>query len=162
MAEKDRVLPRIPEIKRGDIILGLASSGIHSNGLSLARKVLPASDTAAWNELLTPTIIYAREMESLVATGKVLGAAHITGGGLLGNLLRVIPQGLTPRFTFDWPVPEIFAKIQSNAGISDEEMRKVFNLGVGIAMISHAADADALKTTARAAGFSLIPMGELA
>jgi len=162
IAEKDQVLPRIPEIRRGDLILGLASSGIHSNGLSLARKALPASDSAAWKELLTPTLIYAREMECLVATGKVLGAAHITGGGLVGNLVRVIPPELSPKFSFDWPVPEIFAKIQATAGIANEEMRKVFNLGVGIAMVAHAGDADALRGTARAAGFELMDIGVLA
>ena len=81
---------------RGDLILGLPSSGIHSNGLSLARKVIPESDRAGWEDLLTPTIIYAREMEVLTKSGKVLAAAHITGGGLSGNLQRVIPDGLSP------------------------------------------------------------------
>ena len=161
-AEKDSVLPRKAEIRKGDHILGLASSGIHSNGLSLARKVIPESDEAAWREMLTPTRIYVREVLAINATGKLLAAAHITGGGLEGNLQRVIPEGLAPRFDFTWTVPPIFAKIQSLGGIPDEEMRRVFNLGIGIAMIAHPADADALQEAARAAGAELLRIGELA
>jgi phosphoribosylformylglycinamidine cyclo-ligase len=162
IAEKDSLLPRKAEIRAGDLILGLPSSGIHSNGLSLARKVIPESDKAAWEEMLTPTIIYAREMGALIPTGKVLAAAHITGGGLYGNLERVIPDSLTPRFSFDWKVPPIFSTIQSKGGVSDEEMRKVFNLGIGIAMIAHPTDRAALGEVARREGFPLLDIGVLA
>ncbi len=160
MAEKDAVLPRVAEIRKGDLILGLPSSGIHSNGLSLARKVIPESDRKAWEELLTPTIIYAREMQALTETGAVLAAAHITGGGLYGNLQRVIPRELRPRFSFDWRVPHIFARIQSAGAISDDEMRKVFNLGIGITLIAHPGDADTLAAKARREGFPLLSIGE--
>ena len=153
--------PRKADIRRGDLILGLASSGIHSNGLSLARKVIPESDTAAWEELLTPTLIYVRELLALHATGRLLAAAHITGGGLSGNLQRVIPEALSPRFDFTWTVPPVFGRIQSLGGISDEEMRRVFNLGIGIAMIAHPADADALAAAGRAAGAEVLHIGEL-
>jgi phosphoribosylformylglycinamidine cyclo-ligase len=162
MAEKGSVLPRIADIRAGDLILGLASSGIHSNGLSLARKVIPQGDKAAWEELLVPTLIYAREMGVLCATGKVLAAAHITGGGLYGNLSRVIPESLAPRFSFDWAVPAIFGRIQALGGISDAEMRGVFNLGIGIALIAHPADAAALEAAARREGFGLLRIGVLA
>ena len=107
IAEKDAVLPRTAEIGNGDVILGLPSSGIHSNGLSLARKVIPESDAAAWDEMLVPTRVYAAEMRALIDTGRVLAAAHITGGGLFGNLQRVIPDGLRPSFTFDWPFRDL-------------------------------------------------------
>ena len=80
-------------VRKATSCLASPSSGIHSNGLSLARKVIPPSDKA-WEELLTPTRIYTREMKTLSATRKVLAAAHITGGGLYGNLQRVIPEGL--------------------------------------------------------------------
>jgi phosphoribosylformylglycinamidine cyclo-ligase len=160
VAEKDRVLPRKGEIHSGDPILGLPSSGIHSNGFSLARKAVPESDRAAWEEMLTPTIIYAREMEALISTADVLAAAHITGGGLSGNLQRVIPDALAPHFSFDWKVPPIFDKIQES-GVSDEEMRKVFNLGIGIAMIARRGREQALMDFARGKGFTLLPIGVL-
>ena len=160
-AEKDGVLPRWAEIRRGDLILGLPSSGIHSNGLSLARKLIPESDVAAWQEMLTPTLIYVREMQALLATGKLLAAAHITGGGLFGNLQRVIPDELRPRFDFAWRVPPIFRTIQSLGGVSDEEMRRVFNLGIGIAMIARPADVDALRGAGRSVGAEVLRIGEL-
>lgn len=162
IAERDEVLPKKSLIRSGDLVLGLPSSGIHSNGLSLARKVIPASDTAGWEELLTPTLIYAREMRALGATGKVLAAAHITGGGLFGNLQRVIPDTLAPRLSFDWPVPEVFRRIQSLGGIADAEMRSVFNLGIGIALVAHPPDAAELEAAARREGFTLLRIGELA
>jgi phosphoribosylformylglycinamidine cyclo-ligase len=161
IAERDSLLPRKEEIRSGDLILGLPSSGIHSNGLSLARKVLPLSDREAWEQMLTPTIIYAREMGALLPTGKVLAAAHITGGGLSGNLQRVIPDQLGPRFSFDWNVPPIFAKIQSLGGVSDDEMRRVFNLGIGIALIAHPADRPVLAEAAQRGGFPLLDIGTL-
>ena len=162
IAEKGMVLPRKAEIRAGDAILGLPSSGIHSNGLSLARKVIPETDSAAWADMLTPTMIYAREMGILVGTGAVLAAAHITGGGLRGNLARVIPDTLVPRFSFDWAVPGIFAKIQSLGGVSDQEMRAVFNMGIGIALIAHPSETDGLVSLARRSGFTLLPIGVLA
>jgi phosphoribosylformylglycinamidine cyclo-ligase len=162
LAEKGSVLPRKAEIRAGDLILGLPSSGIHSNGLSLARKVIPESDSAGWEEMLVPTRIYVREMGILAGSGKILAAAHITGGGLYGNLQRVIPDALSPRFTFDWPVPAIFAKIQASGGVSDKEMRSVFNLGIGVALIAHPSDRDALRALAGNAGFELMDIGVLA
>ena len=161
IAEKEAVLPRASEIRSGDVMLGLPSSGIHSNGLSLARKVIPESDSAGWAELLTPTRIYAREMAALTGSGLVLAAAHLTGGGLYGNLRRVIPDALAPRFSFHWEVPPIFERIRSLGGIPEEEMRAVFNLGIGIAMVAHAGDAAALLALARREGFALLEIGEL-
>ncbi|MGA2766520.1 MAG: phosphoribosylformylglycinamidine cyclo-ligase [Spirochaetia bacterium] len=160
MAEKDGVLPRREEIRPGDLIMALPSSGIHSNGLSLARKVIPESDRAGWEDLLVPTRIYAREMALLTATRRVLAAAHITGGGLLGNLSRVIPQGLAPRFSFDWEEPPVFQRIRS-AGVPEEEMRKVFNLGIGVAFIAHDHHREELEDLARREGFQLLMIGTL-
>jgi phosphoribosylformylglycinamidine cyclo-ligase len=156
--EKDAQLPRLADIGAGDVVLGIASSGIHSNGLSLARTALPES---AWSLLLEPTRIYAPEMAVLCATGHVLAAAHVTGSGLHGNLERVVPDGLKPAFTFDWPVPEVFLRIQESGGVSDAEMRAVFNLGIGIALVAHPDRASTLDAAARAAGFSLLRIGTL-
>ena len=161
VAEQDGVLPLKEEIRAGDLVLGLPSSGIHSNGLSLARKVIRESDSAAWEEMLTPTLIYTRELGILLASGQVLAAAHITGGGLYGNLQRVIPDTLAPRFTFDWKVPPLFGKIQTLGGISDKEMRSVFNLGIGIAMIVHPGAKDGLVDLAQRSGFELLEIGAL-
>ena len=162
IAERDAVLPRKSEIRAGDLVLGLPSSGIHSNGLSLARKLVPESDVRSWADMLIPTRIYATEMKALVQTGKVLAAAHITGGGLFGNLQRVIPETLAPKLTFDWPVPPIFARIRSAGGVPDEEMRSVFNLGIGIAIVAHPEDATLLRERAQEAGTDLLDMGVLA
>jgi len=156
--EKDGLLPRLADIRAGDVLLGIASSGIHSNGLSLARKALPERE---WGLLLEPTRIYAPEMAALCATGHVLAAAHVTGSGLYGNLERVVPEGLRIGFTFDWPVPEVFRRIQQAGGVSDTEMRAVFNLGIGIALVAHPDRADALEAAARGAGFSLLRIGTL-
>jgi phosphoribosylformylglycinamidine cyclo-ligase len=161
MAEEDGVLPLKEEIRAGDLVLGLRSSGIHSNGLSLARKIIPESDAAAWQEMLIPTLIYTREMGILLESGQVLAAAHITGGGLYGNLQRVIPDSLGPRFTFDWKVPPLFGKIQTLGGISDREMRSVFNMGIGIAMIVHPGAKDGLVELAQRSGFDLLEIGVL-
>ena len=162
IAEKSAVLPRKSEIRTGDIVLGLPSSGIHSNGLSLARKLIPETDSEGWNEMLVPTRIYAAEMRALIESGRVLAAAHVTGGGLFGNLQRVIPEALRPRFTFDWPMPSIFPRIQSAGGVSDDEMRAVFNLGIGIAMVVHPAERAALREVAGEKGFDLLDIGVLA
>jgi phosphoribosylformylglycinamidine cyclo-ligase len=157
-AERDGLLPRLDDIGAGDIVLGIAASGVHSNGFSLARKVLPES---AWGLLLPPTRIYAAEMAALCATGCVLAAAHVTGSGLAGNLGRVVPEGLRISFSWDWPVPEVFRRIQELGGVSDAEMRSVFNLGIGIALVAHADRVPLLDAAAGAAGFSLLRIGTL-
>lgn len=156
--EKEQLLPRLADIRAGDVILGIASSGIHSNGLSLARKVLPESE---WDLLLEPTRIYAGEMAALCATGHVLAAAHISGGGLFGNLVRVVPEALRLAFSWDWPVPEVFRRIQQLGGVSDDEMCAVFNLGIGIALVAHPDRVDVLEAAARGAGFTLLRIGTL-
>ncbi len=157
-AERDGLLPRLGDIRAGDLVLGIASSGIHSNGLSLARTALPESE---WNLLLPPTRIYAAEMAALCATGDVLAAAHVTGSGLDGNLGRVVPEDLRIAFSWDWPMPEVFRRIQQLGGVSDAEMRAVFNLGIGIALVAHPDRAAALDAVASGAGFSLLRIGIL-
>jgi phosphoribosylformylglycinamidine cyclo-ligase len=158
VVERERLLPRLADIRAGDAILGIASSGIHSNGLSLARKVMPEGE---WHRLLEPTRIYAAEMAVLCATGDLLAAAHVSGGGLAGNLVRVVPKGLRMAFSWDWPVPEVFRRIQRLGGVSDGEMRGVFNLGIGIALVAHPDRLPSLDAAAGAAGFSLLRIGTL-
>ncbi|MBU8913379.1 MAG: phosphoribosylformylglycinamidine cyclo-ligase [Spirochaetales bacterium] len=133
VAEADHQLPQSDSIKAGDVILGLSSTGVHSNGFSLARKALFEADDAVWRELLTPTRIYVRELAKVRCCIKA--AAHVTGGGLEGNLTRVVPENLQARLTWDWPIPEIFAVIERSGSIPQQEMRAVFNMGIGIAVV---------------------------
>ncbi|HOX12517.1 MAG TPA: phosphoribosylformylglycinamidine cyclo-ligase [Spirochaetia bacterium] len=161
VVEKSGMLPLLSRIEAGDAVLGLPSSGVHSNGYSLARKCVPEDDRTAWEELLTPTRIYVRELRLLRETGKLLAAAHITGSGLEANFERVIPKSLKARFTWDWPRPGIFDRIQRGGNVPEEEMRRVFNLGVGIAFVVKPADADSTLALCRDRGIPCFPLGEL-
>ena len=125
-------------IKKGDKIIGLPSSGIHSNGYSLINDML-WRHKIAWAdtpELLTPTTIYARQVEILLEEYPIVGMAHITGGGLEENVSRVIPKGLKAHIDWtSWERPEIFNKIKQAGEIEEEEMRRVFNMGIGYVLI---------------------------
>lgn len=161
VVDKASMLPRLDAMAEGDVVLGLPSSGVHSNGYSLARKCVPESDSKAWDKLLTPTRIYVRELGALIGTGKVLGAAHITGSGLDGNFERVVPKGLRGDWGWDWPRPEIFGIIQKGGQVPEEEMRRVFNLGVGIAFVVKARDESEVLAFAKSKGIEAFRMGKL-
>jgi phosphoribosylformylglycinamidine cyclo-ligase len=145
----------------GDPLYGIPSSGIHSNGLSLARKAVPESDAESWRELLVPTSIYVRELMHLHAADVISAAAHITGGGLEGNLVRVLASGLVPRFTWDWKVPRIFSVIRESGNIREDEMRKVFNLGVGVALVVPKSREREFLLSAQEGGIPVFGIGEL-
>jgi phosphoribosylformylglycinamidine cyclo-ligase len=159
IGEKDAMLPRLTDMAAGDLLYAIPSAGVHSNGLSLARKALGESDDEAWKELLAPTRIYVRELMKLSASGTVAAAAHITGGGLEGNLVRVLAPGLAPRCTWDWNVPRIFSRIAEGGAVAQEEMRRVFNMGVGIALV--VPKTREKEFLAAAAGMDVFPIGEL-
>lgn len=161
LVEKEKMMPLIKEIKEGDLVYGLPSAGIHSNGLSLARKVIKEDDAEAWKELLVPTKIYVKDMETLISTGKVLGAAHITGGGMEGNLQRSLPEGLKPDLTWDWNLPWIFEKIRKEGEIEEAEMRKVFNMGIGMAVIVPADAAETIESKAKEQKIDMVKIGKL-
>ena len=161
IVEKKRMLPHLDRIEEADLILGMPSSGVHSNGYSLARKAVDSEDRATWEELLVPTKIYVREILELISTGRIIGAAHITGSGLSGNVDRILPPGLRARFTWDWPVPPIFATIQKGGGISDAEMRSVFNMGIGMTVIAKKEEAEGLVDIAKNKGIDLFPVGTI-
>ena len=141
-------------IKEGDKIIGIESSGLHSNGYSLINDMLwrhkifykrgydekwgggNIEDPSPTPELLTPTIIYAELVQDLISEFPILGMAHITGGGIPENLPRCIPSGLEANVDYNsWPLPEIFKKIQLAGEIPEEEMKKVFNLGIGYCLV---------------------------
>lgn len=149
MVDRDRIIDG-RNIAHGDCILGLASSGLHSNGYSLVRRVVfemntfSPEDTVEGFEkklgevLLEPTRIYAGIIHELVENFEVAGLAHITGGGLEGNISRILPPGLALKLDWgNWDVPPVFPFIQNAGGIEEEEMRRVFNLGIGMAVVVH-------------------------
>ena len=162
IVDKEKMLPRKKNIKKGDIILGLPSAGIHSNGLSLARKVIDKKDKAGRRELLKPTKIYVKELKKLIARDNIEAAAHITGGGLTGNLVRTLPKTVKPVFdTSAWEVPEIFKKIQKNGGIDPVEMERVFNMGIGIAMVVKKNNVDDVLSFAKRSHIAIRVIGEI-
>jgi phosphoribosylformylglycinamidine cyclo-ligase len=161
IVEKSEALPRLEKIAAGDLVLGLPSSGVHSNGYSLARKCVDPKDRVAMEALLTPTKIYVKEVLGLIATGKVNAAAHITGSGLSGNVDRVLPPGLRAEFSWDWPVPPVFATIQKGGDVPLAEMRSVFNMGIGMAIVAKRGDEAALVAEAERLGTRLLRVGEV-
>jgi len=161
IVDKNKVLPKLDAMNAHDVILGLPSTGLHSNGYSLARKAVPEDNLELYKEMLTPTKIYIKEMKKLLSTQKILGAAHITGSGLLGNFLRVIPSHLKPAFTWDWKVPSIFEAIQKLGGISTNEMREVFNMGIGMALVVAKENESEVLDYAKKEGIDIVRMGEL-
>ena len=146
--ERGQVLPRLDLQNTGDVIIGLGSSGPHSNGYSLIRKVVEKSglswgddapfarDRTLAQALMEPTRIYVKPVLPLMKAGLVKGAAHITGGGLIENPPRCIAEGL--HAVFDWdaiPMPHVFGWLGETGGISDHEMRRTFNCGVGFILV---------------------------
>jgi phosphoribosylformylglycinamidine cyclo-ligase len=162
IVEKDKMLPKKDKIAKGDVILGIPSVGIHSNGLSLARKVIKKTDKAGRKELLKPTKIYVKELKKLLALNVILSAAHITGGGLEGNLKRTLPKKVEAVFDYSaWSAPDIFEKIKKEGGIAEAEMRKVFNMGIGIALVVNKKDADKVIAQAKKEKIRLLVIGEI-
>jgi phosphoribosylformylglycinamidine cyclo-ligase len=168
-AERGNLLPR--PIAAGDAILGLASSGVHSNGFSLVRRIVETSGLR-WTDpapfapgqtlgqaLMTPTRIYVRAMLALHRAGRLKAAAHITGGGLPGNLPRVLPDGCSAALTATWPVPPVFGWLARTGGVAAAEMLRVFNCGVGMALV--VSDAEAAIRVLEAAGETVSRIGTI-
>jgi phosphoribosylformylglycinamidine cyclo-ligase len=166
-AERGKLLPQT--IAAGDTILGLSSAGVHSNGFSLVRRVVEASGLG-WTEpapfqpgftlgqaLMTPTRIYVRAVLALHRTGLLKAAAHITGGGLPGNLPRVLPDNTAAALNVAWPVPPVFGWLASTGGVAAAEMLRVFNCGVGMAVI--VSDPDAAIRVLEAQGETVTRIG---
>ncbi|MCL1885158.1 MAG: phosphoribosylformylglycinamidine cyclo-ligase [Dehalococcoidia bacterium] len=154
VVEKDSIING-REITSGDIILGLPSSGLHTNGYSLARHVLgedlqslnkfyPELGQTLWQALLVPHKCYFKELKPLLSLIK--GLAHITGGGFSGNVPRIMPENFTAHFdTSAWDVPPIFKLIQERGQITKDEMYRVFNMGIGMVIIASPETADELR-----------------
>lgn len=165
--ERSKLLPK-NNAETGDIVLGLASSGIHANGFSLVRKILGdnnlSSDKTLLEKLLSPTRLYVKPiLEILHHNFKVCGIAHITGGGLIENLPRAL-IGKQHKIKIDykgWQLPEIFSYLQNKGGISDEEMRNVFNCGIGMALIVAEQEAVEVKNQLEKLGEKIFTIGEI-
>ncbi len=136
------------KIRKGDLIVGLPSSGIHSNGFSLVRKIFKDNQLHDRIEkngktlaeiLLTPTKIYVKRIHEMMSRFYIKAMAHITGGAFSKNIPRMLPEGLTAEIEEgSWPIPDIFRMLQKMGGISDSEMRRVFNLGIGFTLVLEA------------------------
>jgi phosphoribosylformylglycinamidine cyclo-ligase len=162
-------------VRPGDAVLGLLSSGLHSNGYSLARKVvferlrrrigdrIPGLNRSVGHELLKPTRIYVKPILGLLRAGMPIRAmAHITGGGLTGNLPRVLPRGCRAVIRQGtWPVPEVFRWLQKGGRIADAEMFRVFNMGIGFALVAPASRATAILGGLWRAGAPAFRIGEI-
>tara|TARA_B100000212_G_scaffold35579_1_gene23087 strand:+ start:449 stop:1294 length:846 start_codon:yes stop_codon:yes gene_type:complete len=130
IVEKKKIIDG-SNIKKGDKIIGIPSSGVHSNGYTLINDIGMHDP-----ELSTPTIIYAQHIQTLLDEIPILGMAHITGGGLVENISRILPTGLKPYIDWNtWTHPEIFLKIMNKGNVPLEEMKKVFNMGIGFVLI---------------------------
>lgn len=158
----------------GDVLIGIPASGLHSNGYSLARKVLlergglklsrriPELGRTLGEELLEPTRIYAKITKKLFGAFRIKGAAHITGGGISGNLPRVLPQGrhaVVERTS--WPVPPVFGLIQKIGGIAQPEMDATFNMGLGMILVVGKKDADPVIRMLQRTGERSFVVGEI-
>jgi phosphoribosylformylglycinamidine cyclo-ligase len=173
-AERGTLLPR-GDLKVGDVVLGLASSGVHSNGYSLVRKIVEVSGLA-WNApapfkpevslgdaLLEPTRIYVKSlMAAHRATGTIKALAHITGGGFVDNIPRVLPEGFGVQVDLSAvPVPPVFGWLAKVGGLEQSEMVRTFNCGIGMVAVTKAADADKLIATLQASGETVVRLGQV-
>ncbi len=163
-------------IAPGDAVLGLASSGAHSNGYSLVRRVIERVhgriDAPQMNDdfhgrpfadvVMEPTRIYVRPMLDLMQSIRVKGMAHITGGGIVENVPRMLPDALQARIARDaWQMPPLFSWLQQHGQVADAEMHRVFNCGIGLAVVVARADADAAIARLRALGETVSLIGEI-
>ena len=170
VVEKDQIIDG-SHIRAGDQVLGLASSGLHSNGYSLARAVLershttldnPIGETTLGEALLAPTRIYVRPILALLKAVPIHGIAHITGGGLPGNIPRILPDNCDCRIDATaWPRPEIFQWLQSEGSIDDTEMLRTFNCGIGLVIIVSSDTAAQAHEMLEASGETVYRLGEV-
>lgn len=157
----------------GDVIIGIGSSGIHSNGYSLVRKIIEDSGLKLSDEVegtgktfgelaLEPTKIYTGLIQKLIRDFEILGIAHITGGGLLENVPRILPAGCMARISLNsWERPEIFKLLQKAGEVEEREMQRVFNLGIGMVIIIQAEQAMDICDRIRSLGESAVVIGEI-
>jgi phosphoribosylformylglycinamidine cyclo-ligase len=159
-------------IAAGDVVLGLASSGAHSNGYSLVRKIIERSnpdmnakfdgDRTLADVVMAPTRIYVKQVLALLEKVIVKGMAHITGGGLLENVPRVLPENTVAELEkAAWPRPKLFDWMQAEGNVAENEMHRVFNCGIGLVIVVAAADADVAMAELKAQGEAVYRIGKI-
>ncbi len=171
--DRAKVLPRMGDMAAGDVLIGIASSGPHSNGYSLIRRIVereglkydaasPFSNESLGEALLTPTRLYAGTALPLIKGGLIKGLAHITGGGLTENTPRMCPDSLTPRIDRTaWEPLPVFQWLQEAGNVAEDEMHRTFNMGIGLVFAVAPRDVDAVTEQLRAAGESPVILGDL-
>lgn len=173
---KNSILPKISEMEAGNVLIGLRSDGVHSNGFSLVRHIIQMSgldykSVAPWSksgktigeELLVPTKIYVKQLLPAIKQGLLLGMAHITGGGLVENIPRALPKNLQAQVDMSkWDVPEIFKWFGKQGNVPYEDLLKTFNVGIGMVVIVSADKAEAALAEFKKAGEDPVVIGELA
>jgi phosphoribosylformylglycinamidine cyclo-ligase len=173
--ERGAILPKPEQMRAGDVLIGVASSGLHSNGFSLVRKILEAgnklppdargtfTNAPSSDALLTPTILYVRSALAAIAAGGVKGFAHITGSGIPGNVPRILPHGLDAKIDLStWAMPPVFRWLMDQANIAESEMLATFNCGVGLVAIADPKAADSTIAAFRDCGERAFVIGSLA
>jgi len=167
VVEKSQILTG-NTIAAGDVVLGLASSGVHANGFSLVRKCLERTQPSLLdgkplqNALMEPTRIYVQSVRAALAQHPIKALAHITGGGLLENLPRILPKGFNAQIQpASWPQSELFTWLQHTASIDTHEMLRTFNCGIGMALVIAAEHADTCAATLRVAGEKVYAIGHI-
>ncbi|HPE49728.1 MAG TPA: phosphoribosylformylglycinamidine cyclo-ligase [Hyphomonas sp.] len=171
--DRDKVLPRMGDMTAGDVLIGIPSSGPHSNGYSLIRRIVereglsfdaasPFSNQTLGEALLTPTRLYAQIALPQIRGGLVKGLAHITGGGLTENTPRMCPDHLVPVINrASWTPPPVFQWLQDAGNVTEDEMHRTFNMGVGLVFCVAAGDADRVCAELHVAGESPVVIGRL-
>jgi phosphoribosylformylglycinamidine cyclo-ligase len=172
--ERGKVLPRMAEMIPGDVLIAVASSGLHSNGYSLVRRIvdgagLPydgsapfAKDFSLGEALLVPTRLYVRSGLAAIRAGGIKALAHITGGGITENLPRVLPENVDAEIDLgSWAPSPLYCWLADAAGVAEGEMLKTFNCGIGMVAVVAPADADAVIRVLREAGETAFPIGRL-
>ncbi|MFD1126401.1 phosphoribosylformylglycinamidine cyclo-ligase [Lentilactobacillus raoultii] len=173
IADQDRLLAA-KNLRTGDVLLGLASNGLHSNGFSLVRDILfkqhhyslddqlSGCEGDLKHELLRPTRIYVKSVLPLIEQGLIQSIAHITGGGLIENVGRILPDHLSAEFdSTKWPVPAIMKDLQEIGNLSFDDLKHTFNLGLGMVLAVHPTDVDQVTAELKKAGETVYQAGRL-
>ncbi|CCH44160.1 phosphoribosylamine-glycine ligase / phosphoribosylformylglycinamidine cyclo-ligase [Wickerhamomyces ciferrii] len=171
---KNKILPAVDRMSKGNVLLGLKSDGVHSNGFSLVRKIIETygysyTDSAPWKpestigkEVLTPTRIYVKQLLKPIQKDLLLGLAHITGGGLVENIPRALPSHLSAKVDLkSFEIPEIFKWFGKTANVPIKDLLKTFNLGIGMVAIVEKENVDQVKSLLEEAGETVYQIGEL-
>ncbi|WP_415036707.1 phosphoribosylformylglycinamidine cyclo-ligase [Azonexus sp.] len=172
VVEKSQALDGKKTIVAGDVVLGLASSGAHSNGYSLVRKIIERAqpdmnapfdgEKSLADVVMAPTRIYVKPVLATLAKVAIKGMAHITGGGLLENIPRVLPENTVAEIDGQsWPRPKLFQWLQAEGNVAEAEMHRTFNCGIGLVLVVAAADAEAALAELRAQGETAYRLGQI-